>query len=278
MFFIPTIASVITETYLWLYNPTDGRLFGLAHWLKLPLVKFTPVRLFTANGMSVYLPHVVNFGIFAVWGAIHSLTAQPWVQTAIYNNTPKFLRNLLFPSLDRVFSVIAGAATLPLMMFWQTHLGEDGVLWQLPLPGWLYTYYPIPRIPIPADILVCDVITMAITVYIFSVHVQGALDELSLPTRADVMLRGQQNNANQQRHLVTTGYHGAVRHPLYSFLLLTLLLTPRMATQRLWLMIDYLAYLVVAVPLEEKRCVKEFGQAYIDYRKKVPYQFIPYVW
>jgi hypothetical protein len=279
---IPLLATALTEGYIGFFNPTDGRMFGLSRLLDLPRVRLAPTPLLSLKllphlALTLTTPAVFNLGLFVTWGALHSLSAQPWFQRGLYAATPAPLRALLFNSKeDRVFGVFNALTLIPLMACWQTTLGDDRVMWSLPLPD-----FPVPYLQQPFNIVVCDAITTAISFYIFSGPVRQALNELPLPTRVDtnVSLFGNlpQEQQPQKRRVVSTGWHGLVRHPLYTLLMSSLLLSAHMSTQRLWLMLDYFVYLAVAVPLEEARCIKEFGQEYIDYKKKVPYKFIPYL-
>ncbi len=72
--------------------------------------------------------------------------------------------------------------------------------------------------------------------------------------------------------LKTSGILNRVRHPLYTATMLWtvayLLLLP--TTSSLVSVICILAYLPVGIWLEERKLIKQFGGAYLDYRKKVP--------
>ncbi len=88
------------------------------------------------------------------------------------------------------------------------------------------------------------------------------LDALSAPHP-----QGAQMSAD---HLVTSGLYSWVRHPIYTFTLLMLALMPYMTTSWLGLTLGSLIYILAAIPLEERKLVAEFGQAYRDYQKRVP--------
>lgn len=76
--------------------------------------------------------------------------------------------------------------------------------------------------------------------------------------------------------LVVNGLYRRVRHPLYSFALVFLWLTPLMTTSLLALYFGLSAYLVVGSIFEEKRMVAKFGQAYRAYQRRVP-RLVPFV-
>jgi len=68
-----------------------------------------------------------------------------------------------------------------------------------------------------------------------------------------------------------TGWYSIVRHPLYFFSTLFLMLNPVMTEQ--WLILTVLAtlYFVIGGLIEEKRLVVEFGEVYRDYQQRVPF-------
>ncbi|MEO6406771.1 MAG: isoprenylcysteine carboxylmethyltransferase family protein [Ferruginibacter sp.] len=78
-------------------------------------------------------------------------------------------------------------------------------------------------------------------------------------------------NGNSDK-LIISGLHSFVRHPLYSgtflFLAGLFLLMPSLAN--LISVIIIISYTVLAIPLEEKKLVKQFGDQYISYIKNVP--------
>lgn len=72
----------------------------------------------------------------------------------------------------------------------------------------------------------------------------------------------------------STGWYSVVRHPLYFFSSLFMVLNPVMTTQWLLLTIMATVYFIVGGLLEEKRLIHEFGEAYRRYQQSVPF-FIP---
>ncbi|GFE61633.1 NnrU family protein [Geobacter sp. AOG2] len=72
-------------------------------------------------------------------------------------------------------------------------------------------------------------------------------------------------------HLVTDGYYAVVRHPLYLFSIVFLLLNPVMTAQ--WLLLTVLSalYFVIGGLIEERRLLEEFGDQYRRYCQSVPF-------
>lgn len=168
-----------------------------------------------------------------------------------------------------------------MLALWQpTHNGlTEYVFWKIPLPR-LQAWVPFPKtLPwLDGELLVHDLISVGLAAYIFKTLVSDAMDELCIETRVDQPVSGTPAAKVGPKTLVTTGWHGMVRHPLYTLLLAATLATPRMTATRLTTVIAFVLYLIPGVWMEERRLESEFGEAYQDYRKEVPYQFIPYVY
>jgi protein-S-isoprenylcysteine O-methyltransferase Ste14 len=71
--------------------------------------------------------------------------------------------------------------------------------------------------------------------------------------------------------LVTGGCYARVRHPLYFYSTLFLVLNPVMTAQWLLLTIFSVAYFIVGGKIEERRLLQEFGEAYRRYQQTVPF-------
>lgn len=77
--------------------------------------------------------------------------------------------------------------------------------------------------------------------------------------------------------LETTGMHRMVRHPLYIctfvFLVGLFLFIPLLSN--LIAVVIIIVYTVIAIRFEEEKLVKEFGEQYLEYKRKVP-MLIPF--
>lgn len=79
--------------------------------------------------------------------------------------------------------------------------------------------------------------------------------------------------------VVSTGLYGIVRHPMYSatvflFLSMPLILNSPIA---FLIMLVYIPIIVIRIKNEEEVLEKELD-GYIDYKKKVKYRLIPFIW
>jgi protein-S-isoprenylcysteine O-methyltransferase Ste14 len=68
-----------------------------------------------------------------------------------------------------------------------------------------------------------------------------------------------------------SGWYGMVRHPLYFFSVLFMVLNPVMTSQWLLLIIMSTVYFIIGAVIEEKRLTAEYGDAYRRYRQRVPF-------
>ena len=76
------------------------------------------------------------------------------------------------------------------------------------------------------------------------------------------------------RRLVTDGFYGRVRHPLYVSSLLFLWLIPIMTESLLAFNICATLYFILGARHEERSLVMQFGSEYEEYRRSVP-MFLP---
>lgn len=77
--------------------------------------------------------------------------------------------------------------------------------------------------------------------------------------------------------LQTSGPYSWVRHPLYLGWIIVVFGTAHMTGDRLAFAVITTAYLIAAVPWEERSLVNSFGDAYREYQRRVRSRIIPYV-
>jgi protein-S-isoprenylcysteine O-methyltransferase Ste14 len=175
-----------------------------------------------------------------VWGIIHSLMAslrfKDFFRRILGNGRMKFFR--LFYNIVSVISILPVlylAITLP-----------DKDFYQAPAP-WSYI------------MLAGQGISM------FLLLVVGMqTDVLSF-----LGLR-QLFEVEQSEELLTTGFYGMVRHPLYTFILLSLWLSSSVSINFFVVYLGFTIYILVGIYFEERKLLRQFGQAYEDYRSVTP--------
>lgn len=91
-------------------------------------------------------------------------------------------------------------------------------------------------------------------------------------------LAGIRQAAGANTPLQVGGPYGVVRHPLYLGWILAVFGTPHLTGDRLVFAAISSAYLIVAVPWEERSLEREFGASYHRYRQRVRWRVLPFVY
>lgn len=73
--------------------------------------------------------------------------------------------------------------------------------------------------------------------------------------------------------LIQRDYYAFVRHPLYLFSILFMLLNPVVTARWLTLTILSIIYFIIGAKIEENRHIEMFGSEYEKYRQRVPFIF-----
>jgi protein-S-isoprenylcysteine O-methyltransferase Ste14 len=74
----------------------------------------------------------------------------------------------------------------------------------------------------------------------------------------------------KQGGLVIHGLYRFVRHPLYTFSLLILWLSPSMTINSFIVYAALTVYVLIGIVFEERKLMREFGQKYADYKSMTP--------
>lgn len=183
----------------------------------------------------------------AVYGLVHSIFASLWAKASTVNwlgGTSQRYYRLFFniQSVVTILPVLYLVARLP-----------DAPLYTIPLP-WsnltlLFQF---------AGVLGLLVGVMQTGMWSFL-----GLDAL------------QYNWKPQPAEFVTGGLYRWVRHPLYTCGLLVLWLAPVMTWNILAFAVGLTGYILVGIYYEERKLLREFGQAYADYQQRTP-MLIPF--
>ena len=107
---------------------------------------------------------------------------------------------------------------------------------------------------------------LAVAVFLWSTFALKGFDPLGLgPIRAHLAGRSE-----RPARFVVRGPYRWVRHPLYSCVIVLIWSSPDVTTDRLLFDVLWTAWICTGAVLEERDLVAEFGDAYRDYRRKVP--------
>lgn len=176
----------------------------------------------------------------AIWGVVHSFLAslgfKAFLRRVLGDGFMKFYR-LLY----NLFAVVSLAPVLYLMISL-----PDKTLYQIPAP-WSYLLRAGQGI---------SVLLLFVTV-------------LQTDALAFVGLR-QLIEAEEKSNLVTSGFYRFVRHPIYTFSLLILWLSPSVTVNTFVVYIAFTAYFLIGAVFEERKLQREFGQKYASYKAVTP--------
>ncbi len=215
-------------------------------------------------GGRVSLAIAVDVLIVAAFGLIHAGSAR----RSFYVGVTETL-GVPPPALRTVFMTVTAAAWLGVMFFWQS----TGVVVFDSRPAWstvgiapvlVDTYGPL--IPF-AFVLLC----LWTVVRHDPLQFLGIRQLLSEPECTDDMGR---LRTGARPRLLTTGMYGVVRHPIYLYLLASVVVRPVLSLDLLVWFVSLVMLLIVALPHEEQKLIAVFGDDYRDYQQRTP-AFIP---
>jgi protein-S-isoprenylcysteine O-methyltransferase Ste14 len=190
------------------------------------------------SGVGSVLADITLFVLFA---AHHSLFARPAAQAAVQRLVPAALTR-------SVYVWIASGLLALVVLAWQR---VGGTMYAV--TGW--SAAPLIAIRLLGVWLIARAV--------------GAIDALELAGIRPAASGGA---------LQTGGVYGWVRHPLYFGWVLALFAVPRMTGDRALFAAISTAYLVVAIPWEERALARAFGDAYVNYCRIVRWRLLPFVY
>lgn len=176
-----------------------------------------------------------------LWGIVHSLLAsvgfKDYLRRTLGNGFMKFYR-LLY----NLFAAVSFVPVLYLMVSL-----PDEALYAVPAP-WSYV------LRVGQGISAVLLIVAA----------------LQTDVLAFVGLRQLVEEQPEKSSLVTKGLYRIVRHPLYTFSLLLLWLSPSMTVNTFVVYLALTAYILIGAVFEERKLLREFGQEYARYQSTTP--------
>ena len=174
----------------------------------------------------------------------------------------KLLSRLLSDSRQKSVYVLATSICLySLYLFW---IPMPTVIWDITNPAL--------RLIITALLLItlCSDIVCLLNL--------DSMRLLGIVTRLEDVTKNLAEKTERSKTLATSGFHGIVRHPLYTFSMMLMWVTPYMTVGHFLFSFLLTAYIVCAVVMfEEPDLIKEFGQDYVEYMKTTP-RFVPRIY
>ncbi len=141
------------------------------------------------------------------------------------------------------------------------------ILWLLVIPLDAERFHWSPGFPLWLKIL--GGVALVPALYLIE---RATIDNTFLSTRVRIQ-------SERKQRVITTGVYGFVRHPLYLGCTLMIFGAPLLAGSVYSLILGLIGFVLVAGRIigEEKMLAEEL-EGYDEYRKKVRYRLIPFVW
>ena len=203
-----------------------------------------------------------NVALFVAFAGHHSLFARTslraWVARAVS------------PSLERtVYVVIASLMLIGVCLLWQP---VPGVAWQARPPlSWLLLVAQVAGVWLTLrSAAIIDIWDLA------GVRQASKTPNVQLPTPKPDRSSWELEVGSVE--FKTEGPYGWVRHPIYLGWFLLVLPVATMTMTRLVFAAVSCAYVLIAIPLEERELRRATGGAYGEYIRKVPWKLVPYVY
>ena len=179
--------------------------------------------------------------LFSIFAVHHSLLARPSMKAALARIVPERL-------LRSIYVWVASVLLVGVCLFWRPVGGE------------------VIRVTGAGAILNAAAQLAGVILIALSVRAISALELAGIrPNRPAVGLQ------------ITGPYH-LVRHPLYLGWVLVVFGAAHWTGDRLAFAVISTLYLVLAVPWEERSLEHEFGEAYRQYKRRVRWRIVPYVY
>ena len=185
---------------------------------------------------------LINTLLIGLFGVQHSVMARPTFKRWWTKFVPK-------PIERSTYVMFTNAALILLFVFWQP---MGGVLWDVQQPvarGVLYALFAL------------GWLIVLITTFLINHFDLFGLRQVWL-----YFLRKPYTHLGFR----TPGPYRFVRHPLYVGWLMAFWATPTMTVAHLVFALGMTAYILLAIPFEERNLAEYHGTQYTDYRRRVP--------
>src|SRR5262249_9469060 len=185
-------------------------------------------------------PVAVNAALFALFALHHSVFARDFAKRWLESLRPNLIRSIYVYAASLLLILVCAA-------------------WQ-PIGGDLYA------------------LSGAAGAVLIGVQLAGIWCIARAVARIDPLELAGIHEPSRGEGLQTSGLYRLVRHPIYFGWVLAVFGTPHMTGDRLLFAAMTTAYLVVAVPFEERSLRRSFGEDYAPFRGDVRWRMIPFIY
>ena len=195
-------------------------------------------------GTSPWRPFAIDVALFSVFALHHSVLARTRLKQALHARVGIDVERAIYVIVASLLFLACTRLWVPLPGTWYA------------LSGWAWWA--------GAGVQGAGVIVTLLAARTLSVKELMGLDTSRLASPRD-----------ETKPLETGGLYRFVRHPIYFGWLLFVAGAPLMTSTRLLFAVISVAYLIVAIPFEERSLVANFGSPYEAYRRQVRWRMLP---
>ncbi len=202
----------------------------------------TPTALDATPSSSLWTAVAINVGLLTAFALQHSGMARPGFKRVWTRIVPR-------PIERATYVLFTNVALIALFVFWEP---MGGTIWAVESTlgrATLYSLYGF------------GWLLVLVTTFLINHFDLFGLRQVFFYL---------QGKPYQPLRFVTPGPYQLVRHPLYVGWLLVFWCTPTMTSAHLLFALVTTAYILVAIQLEERDLVSEFGQLYQTYQNRTP--------
>ena len=184
-----------------------------------------------------------------LWGVVHSIMASLGFKSAL----EKMLGAKAMRFYRLFFNIFSVITIIPVL--WLAKVLPDSTLYTIPKP-WLYLMLfgqALSAVGEVVGLFQTDVWEFAGLRQVIAPHAEG------------------------KKLLMIKGLYKYMRHPLYTFGLLFVWLTPVMSANMFVLYISLTIYTIIGAHFEERKLLREFGEDYARYKENTP-MLMPRLW
>jgi protein-S-isoprenylcysteine O-methyltransferase Ste14 len=234
--------KVLIIAFVWKLFRWLGALLFLLSLLSFAYVYMVRLGVPTPDEGHALRDAAINVALFTIFALHHSIMARTGAKAWIVRLVP--------PALERsVYVWIASLLFLAVCWMWRP---LPGIVWQTRGPG--------------VALYVAQLFGAALT--IAAARIVGVWELAGV----------KQPDHTKAIEFRAAGPFAIVRHPIYLAWMLMVFATPTMTTSRLVFAVVSTAYLIAAIPFEERSLVEAFPDKYRAYQKQMRWRLIPYVW